>query len=426
MGNSSETSVDSKTEKHFSSQPVGYLLSKFGIVAIVAGLVVAAWYGMIVVVVLLGLVLSAAGLSKLWSRFSLRGVSYQRILSEHRVFPGESVELKLRLVNRKILPLPWIQVDDEIPLGFSSSVPLAPAKRPGNGLLSKTAALLWYTGVSWRHRLHCDKRGYYQLGPTMLTSGDIFGFYPRSATEPLMDHIIVYPKIFPIAQLGIPSVYPLGETKYEKRIFEDPSRVIGVRDYNPYDSLKRIHWKASARHMSLQSKVYEPTTTLKVALFLAVDSFQYHGTFNYDEFEMGISVAASIANYVSEQGNPVGAYLNTRLADSGQSVRISPNSSESHLVSILEALAKTTFLTSLKFEEFLQDEMKGLPWGTTLVFIMARPSPSLTQLLVSLKEDGHKLLVLQVGEPGETRTEHTLPWHNIGQASGFMHIFEAN
>ena len=251
-----EAKVADQGESRFSSQPTGYLLGKFGLLAILAGLVLAAWYGQVIIVILLGLVLATAGLSKLWSRFSLAGVSCQRQLSERRVFPGEHIELRLRLVNRKLLPLPWIQVDDEMPLKFSADVPLSPGSKPGFGFLSKGAALLWYTGVSWKQRLNCDRRGYYPLGPITLTSGDIFGFYPRSITESLVDHVIVYPKVFPIDQLGIPSLYPIGETTAERRIFEDPTRVIGVRDYSPGDSRRRIHWKASARHQNLQVKVF--------------------------------------------------------------------------------------------------------------------------------------------------------------------------
>jgi len=317
------------------------------------------------------------------------------------------------VVNRKLLPLPWIQLDDEIPVGLIPDVSLSPGNRPGFGFLSKAAALLWYTGVSWRHRLVCNKRGYYTLGPIMVTSGDIFGFYPRSITEPLIDHIIVYPKIFPIAQLGIPSLYPLGETRAKRRIFEGQTRVIGVRDYSPHDSLRHIHWKATARHQNLQVKVFEPTTTLKVALFLAVDSFGHDGATNEEDFELGISTVASIASYVTEQGSPVGLFVNTRLADSGQSARIPPGSGTNQLVSILETLAKVTLFTSGPFEEFLQNERRGLQWGTSLIFILSRPSESLTELLTNLGRNGHKPLVLQIGDQGDSGINYNVAWHNV-------------
>jgi uncharacterized protein (DUF58 family) len=409
-------------EKRFPSQPAGYLFSRFGVLTMLAALLLAAWYGQVVIVVLLGLVLSAAGLAKLWSRLSLVSVHCQRQLSEQRAFPGEYVELKLRVVNRKLLPLPWIQVEDEIPIGFAPDVSLPPGNKPGFGLLSQAAALLWYTGVSWRHRLYCNKRGYYTLGPITVTSGDIFGFYPRSITEPLIDHIIVYPRIFPIAQLGIPSLYPLGDTSAERRIFEDPSRVIGVRDYTPHDSLRRIHWKATARHQNLQVKVFEPTTTLKVELFLAVDSFEYDGVRKEKDFELGISTAASIANYVTEQRSPVGLLVNTRLADSGQPVRILPGTGTNQLVSILEALAKVTPHSSIPFEEFLQGERRGLPWGTTLIFILSIPSKSLTGRFADLRESGHKLLVLQVGNQEGGNFDYAGIWHNVRAPGDLMEI----
>lgn len=421
---SHETKAIDGGEKQFSSQPAGYLLGRFGLLMILAGLLLAAWYGQVVIVIVLGLVLSAAGLSKLWSRYSLAGVSCERWLSEQRIFPGEYVELRLRLVNRKLLPLPWIQLDDEIPMGLAADISLPPGSKPGFGFLSKAASLLWYTGVSWKQRLYGNKRGYYPLGPITLTSGDIFGFYPRSVTKPLVDHVIIYPRIFPITRLGIPHLYPIGETTAERRIFEDPIRVIGVRDYSPHDSLRRIHWKASARHQNLQVKVFEPTTTLNVALFLAVDSFKVsHGqVFSEEDFELGISTAASVANHLIERKSSVGLFVNSRLADSGQPIEILPGSSTGQLIEMLEALAKVTHIASGPFEEFLQAERIRLPWGTTLIFILSRPSTSLTELLASLKESGRRLMVLQVGDPTESKNEHAIAWHNIRQPGDFTRI----
>ncbi|MDD5038034.1 MAG: hypothetical protein PHN78_01780, partial [Dehalococcoidales bacterium] len=238
MDSASVSRAISEGERHFSSRPAGHLLEGISLAAMLVVLILATWFRQVMVVVIASLVLSAAGLTKLWSRFSLTGVTCQRLLSEQRLFPGEYTELKLRLLNRKLLPLPWIQVDDEIPSALTSDITLLPGSRSGFGLLSHTASLLWYTGMNWRYRLRCNRRGYYLLGPLVVTSGDIFGFYPRSITEPSIDHIIVYPRIFPLTQLGLPSLYPLGETKAERRIFEDPTRTIGVRDYTAHDGFK--------------------------------------------------------------------------------------------------------------------------------------------------------------------------------------------
>ncbi|RLI96302.1 MAG: hypothetical protein DRP00_05470, partial [Candidatus Aenigmatarchaeota archaeon] len=163
---------------------------------------------------------------------------------------------------------------------------------------------------------------------------------------------------------------------------------------------------------------FEPTTTLKVAIFLAVDSFKPRHDGDVDskgDFELGISTAASIASYLTELRSAVGLFANSCLADSGQPATLLPASGTGHLVEVLEALAKVTSSASSPFEEFLQAERTTLPWGTTLVFILCRPSELLMELLVGLKESGHKLLVLQVGDIEEGGPPDTIAWHRIRQ-----------
>jgi len=194
MNQARKTQPDNVT----TSASAGILLTKGGLLVLLAVMVLAAWNRQVVIVILLGLALSAAGLSSLWSRLSLSGVSCQRLLSENRAFPGETIELKLKLSNRKLIPLPWIEVDSEIPLQLLADPASLPAgETPGTRLLSHITSLLWYTSVSWRQKLDCPRRGYYKLGPVTVTSGDIFGWYPRSITWKRTDEIIVYPKIFP-------------------------------------------------------------------------------------------------------------------------------------------------------------------------------------------------------------------------------------
>ena len=408
-----------KNEKYIL-KPAGFMLSKFGLLSILAVLLLAAWFNQIVIVVLLGLFLATAGLSGLWSILSLRGVGFLRTLSETRVFPGEFVELRLHLINRKLLPLPWIQVEDEIPAAFDVTRSLPEGGRIGSVLLGKSMSLLWYTGVKWKEKLYCERRGYYAFGPARITSGDFFGFYPRSLTLSAQEHVIVYPEVFSIQSPGIEAMYPVGEITAERRIFEDPVRLAGVREYTPHDSLRHVHWKASARHQNLQVKVFEPTTTLKIAIFLAVDSFPDYLPESRDNFELGVSLAASVASHLVERRSAVGLYVNSCLADSGQHASILPGSSTEHLVSILEALAKVTRQVSAPFEEFLNTEQ--VTWGTTSVFIVYRPGPDIMEMLAGMKGRGQKVQVLQVGKPGADFWESELDWHSVVQIGDTVRI----
>jgi uncharacterized protein (DUF58 family) len=405
------TAISSDNEKKVSTQPAGFLLNKFVLIAMGALLAAAAWAGQTVIVILLGLALASAGLSRLWSHFSLKGVRCERQLNGQRAFPGETLEMKLRLVNRKPLPLPWIEITDEVPAGFTPD--LSEGSRPGFNQISLSTSIMWYSAINWKYSLHCQRRGYYPLGPLTVTSGDIFGFYPRTATATATDHIIVYPRVFSLSRLAIPSLYPLGEAKSEKRIFEDPSRTIGVREYSPGDSLRRIHWKASARHRQLQVKVFEPTTTLKAAIFLAIDSFQNQGLWDYDAMELGISTAASLAQFMIDKNSQVGLLSNSKLADSDLPASIPSGSGVDQLLQILEALAKSTPIYSESFLNYFQKERKGLPMGTTLIFVFACIPDGLKAALTDLRESGYKVIVFQVGEVKDGEAVPEISWYSI-------------
>ena len=417
-----QPSIRPEEGRTFAAQPSGYLLQKASLYVLGGILFLAAWKGQAGIVILLGLVISAAGLARLWSRVSLAGVRCRRRVREGRLFPGESTELKLEIFNRKPLPLPWVKVEDEIPVELARELASAPATRPGYYLLSRWASILWYRKASWKYQLHGEKRGYYRLGSLTVTSGDIFGFYPRWRQFASADHVTVYPRIFPIERLEVPPLHPMGEVRSNRRIFQDPTRPIGLRDYRPRDSLKHIHWKASARRQELQVKVFEPTTTLKVSIFLAGDGYSPDGPRSEEEFELAVSAAASIAHHLIDQGTPAGLISNGCQADSGQAIQIPPGGSRDQLMEILEALAKVTPRAKDSSEAFLQRESKSLPSGTTLILVASQIPESFFRLLRDLKERGAKLLVLRIGNQKGSGLDGMIPSYPIRHPGDLLAI----
>ena len=369
--------------------------NKIAVMAAGLALVAAAWAGQTAVVVLLGLALCVAGLSGVWSRLSLKKVSCERRLATHRAFPGDHVDLTLRLVNRKLLPLPWIRVRDEVPAA------LVPVEVGMVASIERSSSMLWYSAVSWKFRLLCRSRGYYPLGPLTVTSGDIFGLHPRTSAQVAEEAVIVYPRLFSLQELGIPSLAHLGEAAAPRWLFEDPSRTIGVRAYSPGDSLRRVHWKASARQQGLQVRVFESTTDLKVALFLAIESFEAPMDPPAEagpRLELGISTVASLAAYLLERHYQTGLWVNSCLADSGRAARIPPGAGVEQLTLMLEALAKVTPLPCIPFESFLEAERVRLPFGSTLMFVVGRVAPELAEVLRDLRVAGYRVVVFPVGD----------------------------
>lgn len=66
-----------------------------------------------------------------------------------------------------------------------------------------------------------------------------------------LDTILMYPPILPIERFGLPARHPFGEHAASHRLLEDPQRVVGIRDWALGAELCRVHWKATARAMTL-------------------------------------------------------------------------------------------------------------------------------------------------------------------------------
>ncbi len=383
----------------------GILFGRGGMLTMLGLAGLAAWYGFDVAVFLAGTVLTLSLLARAWSRVALARLVYGRRLTARRAFPDETVECTVHLDNRKLLPLVWVHASERLPAALAPDPEdLPPGLSWGNGHLSVDTSLLWYQRASWRYSLRCRRRGYYAVGPATVTSADIFGLFTRSRRAPGIEHLAVFPRIYPLADLGLPPMSPLGDMRARNPLFHDPVRIRGLRDYTPEVPFRHIHWKASARTGQLQVKVFEPTSTTQVLILLDGAAFTGgDGTHDEAGFELAISVAASLAWHVVEQRCPVGLCANTRLAGDGPSALVQPASGLDHLADILETLAKVRPQT-VPFTKLLEAVRPTIASGTTLAIVTGALSAGVEATLADLDAHGFSVTVFVVGDrpAGET------------------------
>jgi uncharacterized protein (DUF58 family) len=342
------------------------------------------------------LVLIAAAVGWSWNKYSLHGIRYKRSFSERRAFLGEIVDVTAQVTNHKRLPVSWLRVDDEYPLPLTILEGEAqPSTKPDIGLLSSVMSLRWFDRARWRYRLRCDKRGVYSFGPAHLQSGDLFGLFSSRMDEPSQDWLIIYPAVKPISNLPLPPKEPFGDIRGRQWVFEDPSRAVGVRDYGAQDDLKRIHWKASARQQKLQVKVYEPTTTFQLVIFLDMVTLPkpWYGSIP-ELLERGISAAASIASYAVEKRFQVGLFANGCWPQSDQPLKVLPSRSPNQLMRILEALAAVSAVPTIPIETLLNKESAFLPWGATLLVVTVVATEELLAVMTRLQTAGRRMVLV--------------------------------
>ncbi len=342
--------------------------------------------------------LTILAVTALWRRGVLDRLAYRREFRYRRIFPGEKLLVSVTLENLKLLPVPWLRVSDPWPTAVAPTQEdaLAPSNVPGEGLLMGVFALRWFERVRRRYQLLGRARGIYKIGPARAISGDPFGMYSTEGAVGEPDLIVVYPQIKPLADLGLPAEDPFGDRPSRRRMFEDPVRVMGVRDYRPSDSFRRIHWPATARVGSLQVKEYEPTTARNLVVCLNVATFEQHWFgVHHDLLEALVSLSASIIYAAArEQGFSVGLYANGCLAHADQPFRLQPGRSPEHLANLLVALAGVTSFVTGSFERFLLEAAPRIPFGSALVLVTAVIRPELPEVLLRLKRHGRRLVLV--------------------------------
>ncbi|HNS50703.1 MAG TPA: DUF58 domain-containing protein [Anaerolineae bacterium] len=340
-------------------------------------------------------------LARLWARHTLAAVSVTR-KHETRVYLGEEIPVEIEVRNRAWLPVLWLHLDDTLPLALS------PGRRFGRvlSLLPREVSRHGYS-------LWARRRGYYPFGPLIAEAGDLLGASTYHVRHELGGAVTVYPKIVPL-RVSLPSLSPLGTLASPERLFEDPTRILGVRDYQPGDSLRRIDWKTSGRLGQLQVKRFEPAMDLQAMVLLNLAAADYPGVERYQSTELGIVIAASLVAHIASLGQAVGLGTNGRdplederacapdlasLSDlsglsAGRAALGGPaRKGSEHVMRLLEVLARVEAAPgeeALPFLDLLAGRVveHGLPWGSTVVAITGREVDGLMEALLALRRRG--------------------------------------
>ena len=326
-----------------------------------------------------------------WSQRALGSVEVRRTYSE-RMFYGEKSVIRLEVHNRGRLPIVWLQLRESVPVQVRVGGQFARVFNLG----SKARRQLEYA-------IEGRQRGFYELGPLDLRSGDLFGLAGEGHAIVEADFLTVYPKIIPLTGVDLLSHSPLGSLRHHQPLFEDPSRVRGKRDYISGDSERRIDWKASASTGRLQVKLLEPSISLETIIFLNLNSEEYDLHTRGYTSELAIIVAASLANWVIAQRQAAGLLVNgiDPALDSGGAPLIPARRGRGHLMRILDVLARIQMGAAEPIDRVLAREIVNLPWGTTLVLITGRLDEAVFDSLFQARREGLDVVLVPCGQlPG--------------------------
>lgn len=152
------------------------------------------------------------------------------------------------------------------------------------------------------------QRAILPIGPLHIRKGDPFGLIRHDRR--LAERIIVYihPKTISLRTVnaGIPRDL---EGRPSGQIVDDDLDFHGLREYTPGDDVRNVHWLSSAKTGSLMIRQYEATKRTDTSLTISVNP---NGYATAQEFELGVSIHASIGVACLAQHRPVSMHAGTR------------------------------------------------------------------------------------------------------------------
>lgn len=333
---------------------------------------------------------------------------------------GDNVPVMIKLKHVGKFPIAWVLVEDMIEQRSLVRNP------PPLGLDGKRLEVMKLNPGENRqllYQLQCNRRGYYQIGPLVLETGDMFGLNRRFRvlTEPVF--LLVFPKIVPIQSYDIASRRPIGEVVMTHRLFEDPTRIAGVRKYQDGDPLARVHWRATARTGKLQSKIYEPSTLAGGTIVVDFHEDSFDPKHEPVRSELAVTCAVSVANALQEIGQQVGLVSNGRDAadrvreegwtgdrrtreeakqsakqmdksDRLRPVIVPTRKSPEQMIHISKALARLEKTDGMRLSELVIETASQIPRDATVIVIVPTITMENAVALGGLARQGYSVEVI--------------------------------
>lgn len=281
--------------------------------------------------------------------------------SEDQAGEGDSLFLFETAVNKKKMKLPAICVK------FAASRYLC-FEDMESGTVSDhfyrndVMSVEGFQKVRRKLRFTCKKRGLYRIRQAELVSYDLLCTQTFVHKLEVDATLCVYPSLLDIQRLVPVFRHMNGGLTTRFPLFEDPFAFAGVREYTPQDSMRRIHWKASARMGSWQVKTTEYMASTPVVILLNLES---PGVFTpVDLLEDSIRIAYSLVYYMCSNG------IRTRLVVAGdEKIRLEENGRH-QISAVRRALALVSYEHPCCVgEQHVRSEISRLHAGDHVVVI---------------------------------------------------------
>ncbi len=308
------------------------------------------------------------------------------------LFVGEEGELVEVVENRKRLPLPMLKVrfQTDRNLRFAD---MRTAQVTDRFYRNDVFQVGGGERIIRRLKFVGKKRGYYTILGIDLISSDLFYEVQLVDSRESESAIYIYPRPFITEDLMRFLRSLNGDVQTRKRFLEDPFEHWGIREYQPFDELRSVNWKATAKTGALKVNQCNDTQPRQVRLFYNIEE---EDTWKQEESAEGaLRIVTTVADFFLQAGIMVSLDGNAIDGVQKTSLHLGPGAGPEHLHRLLQTLARLEIIEEpAAFDALLEKRLFGGQRGAVNVIVARVLSEAAYETLHTLQAMGESFYLI--------------------------------
>ena len=367
-------------------------------------------------------------LSRRWAE----AITVERQLQQNEIQVGDSFPIGIKLENKSGYWIPWILVEDRLP---KAALRLPPVALERTGQSIRLQSFRAHQKSLMTYSLRARRRGYYQIGPAIIETGDLLGLHRSYRVVSQPQYLVVLPKIISLEGMEVSSRRPMGEMRLEERGMEDPTHMVGIR----------------------HTRVFQPTCIQGATLLVDMHTLTNPAQNEPIRTDLAVTATASIAHMLYSMSQPFGLISNGRdaadrvreIASTGtytdrvsatqdldmraSSSRLRPivipaNRSPEHFADLHRTLARLERTDGLSLSELIMETESRLPRMLSVLAIVQQIDEPGALALAMLRRRGFAVSVIvnqhqdHFLETAASLAAHHLPVFSLRDEASVPHL----
>ncbi|KLE14852.1 DUF58 domain-containing protein [Clostridium sp. C8] len=267
-------------------------------------------------------------------------LKYEQSLDNDLIFKGDKVTFTVNITNRSFFILPYISIS------FLNDKGGVIQKHKINNIslqpFSKREVSIDYI---------YKYRGDFKLGVSTIEIQDFLGIFKFTLKNKTPLYITVYPQIIDIDEFYLSSGYLSDNVSSIGGGQEDISTIEEINKYNYGDSLRKIHWKLTAKTNELMIREYEKVGSRSAILILDLQSNNFEVEKNAAIEDKLLETTIAILRYCIYNDAEV------KLIYDSKGINAINYSNSLDFQKAYETLAKIEFNQKTSFKDIIESEV---------------------------------------------------------------------